>query len=64
MKTTNAWASDVPVSMPQPYRPDMPVLVDMGGFGFTEGGIAHNLSAADAEAMALPFFAPDGASPR
>lgn len=59
----NTWASDVPVSMPQPYSPDMPVLVNLGGFGFTEGGIAHYLSQADADEMATPFFAPEGIAP-
>lgn len=36
------------------------MLVDLGGsgFGFTAGGICHNITAAELEEMAVPFFAP------
>ncbi len=59
-----SWASDVPVSMPVPYRPDEPVVVDMGGFGFTLGGVAHNISEADVEEWMTPVFAPEGEWPK
>lgn len=53
------WGSDVPISMPVPPE-DRPVLVDFGGFGFSTGGITHNITAADREEMFTPFFKPPG----
>ena len=35
------------VSMPQP--PKSEILIDMGTFGFTEFGLAHNITSADIE---------------
>ena len=32
-------------------------------FGFTAGGLAHNLSEADVEFLSTPFFSPDGVVP-
>ena len=54
------WATDVPISFPEPPSEDAPVLVDFDGFGFTSGGIVHNLSGADLEEMVTPTFAPQG----
>jgi hypothetical protein len=36
------------------------MLVDLGGsgFGFTAGGLCHNITAAQLEEMATPPFAP------
>ena len=36
------------------------MLVDLGGsgFGFTAGGICHNVTSAQLEEMATPTFAP------
>lgn len=56
------WASDVAISMPVP--PSGPVLAELGGFGFTLGGIAHNLTEGDVDALGTPFFAPEGINPR
>lgn len=55
MEDDTLWGSDVPISMPVPSDHD--VLVDMGTFGFTSYGIAHNLKLADLEDF-LPSFAP------
>lgn len=52
------WSSDVPVSAPRPYTRERPVLVDFGGFGFTTGGIAINVSESDIEEAFSPFFEP------
>lgn len=57
------WASDVPISMPEPPSTKTPVLVDMGGYGFTVLGLTHNLTTADVEELSTPFFSPDGAQP-
>jgi len=46
-----SWRSDAGVSRPTPPPPSRPVLVDFGGFGFTAGGIAPNLSEADMESL-------------
>lgn len=56
----DSWASDVPVSKPVPPDPDQPVLVDLGGFGYTTGGISHNLTDGDLEAIFTPLYAPEG----
>jgi hypothetical protein len=50
------WGSDVPISLPEP-SPVKNVRVDMGGFGFTENGIAHQFDDATLENY-LPNFAP------
>lgn len=57
------WACDVKISMPEPPPSNTPVLIDMGGFGFTVNGLTHNLSVADVEDLSVPFFAPDGKTP-
>lgn len=53
-----SWGTDVPVSMPQPLG-DNQGVIDMDGFCFTDGGIAHNLSRADWEQLVVPTFAPE-----
>lgn len=55
---SNLWGTDTPISMPEPLSPTTTIHVDMGGFGFTEGGIAHNFSEADMEALTTPTFLP------
>lgn len=50
------WASDVPISMPQPL-PE-PGLVPMFGFTFTTSGLFHDLTGADHERMSTPNYAP------
>lgn len=51
------WAADTPISMPEPNEN---VLVSFGGFGFTNGGIAHDLSQPDWESYAMPTYGPEG----
>lgn len=52
------WGADCPISLPT--VPPLPMLVDLGGsgFGFTAGGICHNVTSAQLEEMATPTFAP------
>lgn len=58
MMADQPWACDAPISMPTP--PKRPIMVSFdGGFGFTTGGIAHDMSQAQKEELATPFFAPD-----
>ena len=54
------WGSDTPISLPSAPTASLPMLVDLGGsgFGFTAGGICHNITAAQLEEMATPPFAP------
>ena len=63
MSMITPWAADVKVSMPPGVDAKMPVLVDLGGFGFTAGGLAHNVTDADVEFLSTPFYAPDGVIP-
>ncbi len=53
---SETWASDVPVSMPEP----LPVTgqVPMYGFVFTENGLFHDLSEADHEVISHPTYGP------
>lgn len=57
------WASDVPISRPEPPPGDVPVLVDFQGFGFSMNGMVHNLTEADVEEMTTPYFAPQQVLP-
>lgn len=50
------WGSDTRSSMP--VAPTRPRLVPMGGFCFTDGGMAHDISEVEAEALAIPHVAP------
>jgi hypothetical protein len=53
----NDWGGDVPPSLPDPIARQR--FVDMGGgFVFTDGGIAHDVSEADIERLRIPPFAP------
>jgi hypothetical protein len=52
------WGTDTPISMPEPLTTVQQIYVDMGGFGFTAGGIAHNFREADLEVYATPTFLP------
>lgn len=50
------WASSTKPSLP--VAPSDERLVKMGGFAFTQWGIAHDLSQAEVEAMSIPDFFP------
>lgn len=50
------WSSDVPISMPMPT--DQEVGVEMSGFVFTEGGIAHGITQDSYARLSTPDFAP------
>jgi hypothetical protein len=52
------WASDTPVSLPEPPKRERPAVLDFGGFGFSAGGLTHNITETDLEEMATPTFAP------
>lgn len=54
----DAWAADVQVS--QPIPPDREIVVDFGGFALTTGGIAHDLTEENLEAILIPTFSPEG----
>lgn len=54
---TAPWGADVPISLPEPLAPGTEVKIDMGGFGFTDDGIAHQFRESDLESY-LPFYAP------
>lgn len=56
---TMSWSADVPISRPV-VEQQRAVVIDFGGFGFTSGGITHNISDVEAEAIFLPTFAPEG----
>lgn len=53
---SSPWSSDTTPSMP--LAPKVARLVPMGGFCFTENGLAHDLSEVEAEAIATPTYAP------
>lgn len=59
MNTSDYWGTDTPISMPVPSE-ERPPLVNLGGFGFSTGGITHDLTEEDREEMFSPFFAPEG----
>lgn len=54
----DVWATDVPISMPEPLDSSVEARVDMGTFCFTDLGIAHNFRLADLEVYTTPVFAP------
>lgn len=56
--TNPIWGADTIVSMPTPLKKGQQALVDMGGFTFTESGIAHNLNSTDIEDYLAPTFRP------
>lgn len=58
MRKRDVWAADTPIS--QPIPPTKPVLVDFQGFGFTAGGMCHNITEGESEELFLPLFAPYG----
>jgi hypothetical protein len=51
------WGADCAISMPQPLHPSYVTHVDMGGFCFTQFGIAQNFRETDLEAY-RPTYAP------
>lgn len=54
----NQWGADVPISMPQPLRADQEGIVPMGGFVMTADGLWPDMSRADHERLATPYYAP------
>lgn len=56
--TDPVWGADTIVSMPVPLRRRQQALVDMGGFTFTESGLAHNITESDVEDYISPTFRP------
>jgi hypothetical protein len=58
MATNDIWGADTVVSMPAPLNRSGDAIVDMGGFAFTDGGIAHNITRADLEDYLFPTFRP------
>lgn len=55
--TSNAWASDVPISLPDSVDTSGRTI-PMFGFVFTENGLFHDLNAADHELLNNPTYAP------
>lgn len=55
---TQKWGTDTPISMPVPMGSERTVLVDMGGFCFTETGLVHAFTLADLEAYLYPTYRP------
>lgn len=53
----NNWASDAPISMPQPN--EHAVMVPMFGFGYNQYGITHDINAVDYMNFRRPSKAPD-----
>jgi hypothetical protein len=53
----DTWASDVPVSLPEPVD-GVGAHIPMFGFVFTEAGLFHDLNQADHERLSTPTFAP------
>lgn len=54
----DAWAADVPVSQPEPLGKRPAMVTFEGGFVFTTGGIAHDLTPTQAEEVFTPTYAP------
>lgn len=52
------WASDTPVSMPEPLEDASATRVSMAGFCFTENGLRHDLTQEQWEQIRRPHFAP------
>jgi hypothetical protein len=50
------WGGTTPPSLPEPLR--RPRMLHFGGFVFTDGGIAHDISEAEIEEMQIPPYAP------
>lgn len=52
------WASDVPISMPEPVK-DASTAIPMEGFVFTTSGLSHGVTDADIEEMKHPAYGPE-----
>lgn len=52
------WGTDAVISMPVPLDGSSGEMLDTGGFGVTEYGIAHNLTSSDLETFLSPTFRP------
>lgn len=57
MSSESLWSSDVPVSMP--LVSENQLMVSMDGFAFSTGGMAHDLTDADATRISIPDFTPE-----
>jgi len=58
----DVWASDVRISQPEPASAEQPVQINLGGLGFTSGGLQHMISSSEIEEIFTPTYAPDGSS--
>ena len=56
MADNEVWGADVPISMPEP--PLNKAVIDMGAFGFSVGGMVHQITEQQRDDLALPTFAP------
>ena len=54
------WATDSPISFPEPPPDGFPVLESFGAFGFAMSGMVHDITPADLEDLTTPMFAPEG----
>jgi hypothetical protein len=52
------WGADTPISMPVAPDDLQPCRVDLGGFGFTTGGLCHAITDSEREEVMAPYFAP------
>lgn len=52
------WAGSIPPSLPDPIS--HPRMVVFGGFVFTDGGIAHDITEVEILEMQVPPYAPPG----
>ena len=50
------WGADTQISMPVPTGDD--IQVPMYGFGMTQYRLVHDITAADAEQLKVPTYAP------
>jgi hypothetical protein len=58
---SDVWASDTPVSLPEPVEISGP-SVAMYGFVFTEKGLMHDINQAEHERLRVPTYAPEDAT--
>lgn len=54
------WSSNTMISMPVP--PSKPTVVDIGGWGYGEGGIHHPIAPSDIEELISNIVVSPGAS--
>lgn len=56
----DAWGADAPISKPGPVDVERPVMIKMGGFAFTTGGMVHDVTAEEVEEIFFPPYHPEG----